>query len=976
MTALIGFLFLLSGAIGLGYEIVWIKILALHFGNSAWSISAVVAAFMAGLGVGSWWAGRKIRRIQNPLRVYAWLELCIAAFGVLSIPVFENVDRLLGPLYLALENHFYVFVFVRLIFAFVILIVPTFLMGASLPVLIAALIKKNDFDRTVGFLYGINTVGAALGVYLTGFFLLPFLGIRATLYVLVIGGILVGALAWGFSRQSQETGTTRESQHEESAPRIPILFYVAALSGGAIGIFFEIAWARLLAPIVGSSTYAFSIILTTFLIGIGLGGLIVSRGGLSRKSAQSYIGIFISTAALATVLGLFLVNHLPDMFLRLARASGRHMAVFFLFQGVLAGTLMLLPTLCLGIVLPLCMVSQDYVGRIYAANTIGSILGSLLAGFVFLPLVGVRNSIVIIAATGICIGLVLIYLDKRVSLRWKRSVLGFIGLFLAVIIFLNPTVDSAYLQQGFFRRVLSSEAPSDKIGPTKPYLLFTRDGITSTVAVYRVSGGTWLTVNGKADASTLGDMGTQYLLGHLPLAFSPQAKKVCVIGFGSGATVNAIAGHAIEQIDVVELEPAVLETAGYFASVNDNILTDPRVRVHVEDGRTFLKYRQEVYDFIISEPSNPWIVGVGSLFTTEFYRSVKKRLAPGGVFCQWIQNYEMSDETRGTMLSTLAAEFNHVQLFSNRGDLICIATNHPVQIDREAVAKMFKNPGFRRTAARLDIENPYDLFVGYLSSFPENFEPYQSHQRNTDDNHWLEFHAPFEMYQGLSPTAHLLPPAVYIEQFQKIFFPNESKDRIVLGLAGAIHKLRPYARSRIESMQTVVSSAETKRALAQLLVNTEKRWKLYENVQADVQQAALLYGERKNKEALALLAKYRGEKIRDSGLYRIQADALFALKQIDQSIELFHKAIQLQPDDYLSYTGLGVAYMAKNNLDGAAKYLRAAVELNPYYALARINAGLLLLQTKRFSELEHFTAISKKILSPDQFAEYQRVVVR
>lgn len=983
MTSLIGLLFFFSGAIGLGYEIVWIKILSLHFGNSAWSISAVVAAFMAGLGLGSWQAGRAARNVSRPLRAYAWLEFGIALFGLLSIPVFEHYDRFMAPLYVLLENHPVLFVLARLVLAFAVLIVPTFLMGASLPVLVQGLSAKGRFERVVSFLYGINTLGAAGGTLVTGFFLLPHAGIRFTLCLLAAGGFLIGALAWGVSRNAGVARPRGAKKPLRSALpfRLPWSVLVAAFVSGALGIFYEVGWARLLVPIIGSSTYAFSIILITFLIGIGLGSLVVGEIKSFSKAAEGFIGVSIALTALTAVAGLFVVDHLPYFFVNLVALAKQNMPLFFMAQCVLAGSLMFLPTFFLGVTLPLCMAylsdpangAVEGVGRVYAVNTIGSILGSLLAGFVFLPYVGVRLSVLIISGGGLIIGLVLFYRESRVPLRIRQAGTLLIAFAAVGLYALKPVFDVANLQRGYFRAVQAHPViPSGAL----PDLLFIRDGVTSTVSVFRSPETTILVVNGKPDASTTGDLGAQYLIGHMPLAFNPSAKKACVIGYGSGATVNAVAGYPVEKIDVVELEPAVLEASPFFESVNDNVLADPRVHVHVEDGRTFLKYRKDIYDVIISEPSNPWIAGIGSLFTTEFYGDVKRRLSPDGVFCQWIQDYEVSDETRNAMLNTLADVFPSIHLFHQKGDLIVVASNGPVRVAPPELAKRHDLPGVKKTLGRLNIKTPFEFFIGYLASFPEDRPLYASPYRNTDDNLWLEFRAPLEMYRGASATLSPLPPALVFERFRALLFDGMPADGLALGLAEALYQLRPYAAYRIEAMRPFVSSPSIRRRLDQLVAAAGEKKKTIERTQDAVLKATGYLSDGKPQAALDVLNDLVHVDSRENTVYRLRGEAFFQLRKMDEAKASYRRAIELNPDDYVAHALLGIACLITRDEAAGEKSLQNAVQLNPGYLPARVNLGIRYVLTNRERELERLTADSRKFLSKEKYAEYVRLLQR
>ena len=267
MVFFAGFLFLLSGAAALAYEVVWVKLLTLQFGSAAWSISTVVASFMAGLGAGGAWAGRRADRIQRPLRAYALLELGIALFGMISVPLLKNIARILDPLYKLTDGYFALFVLLQFLLSFAMLAVPTFLMGASLPLLIVAVSKEEAFRRSVALFYGINTLGAAVGTLVTGFIFLPVLGISAAVWVAVVAGILVAGGAMLLDRRMGPRPASMEHRRSASNAQMPRLLLAALAIAGCLGLCYQIAWTRLLIPVVGSSVYAFTIILTTVLLG-------------------------------------------------------------------------------------------------------------------------------------------------------------------------------------------------------------------------------------------------------------------------------------------------------------------------------------------------------------------------------------------------------------------------------------------------------------------------------------------------------------------------------------------------------------------------------------------------------------------------------------------------------------------------------------------------------------------------------------
>jgi spermidine synthase len=562
-----GFLFFISGAVGLLYQVVWIKSLSYQLGNSAWSISTVVASFMLGLGIGSWYAGKKTDAMRFPFRTYGIIEIGIALFGIISLPLLNHLWVLITPLYDLSSQHPGLFMVIRLLLVFALLFIPTALMGASLPVLVVGLSRVSGFEKTVGLLYGINTLGAAAGVLLTGFLLLPKVGMKITVWIACLLGVLVGSISIVWQKYSQEQDQRSEPAGNTSKSKISWALLLIVFLSGALSLFYEMSWTRLLSPIFGSSTYAFSLILTTFLIGIGLGGLIASQQWINRWPYRRLLSVLIIATSISVLLGLWIVDYLPALFLKMAFYFKNNFSLFFLGQGLLASSLVFLPTLLLGITLPLAIIGfkneqnseGEAVGEIYLANTLGAIVGSLLAGFVILPRFGAQQAVVLAAVIGVLAAVLFARTNKSISDQEKNfwAIAGFM-VFVLVFVF-PPRINMRQLHGGVFRTIRDVNQES-KVA-TQPSLLYLREGHGCTVTVYRSNSDTFLKVNGKTDASMHGDLGTQYLLAHLPMFFSVDPKKICIIGLGSGATLRAVAGHNVKKIDVIELESAVLGAA-------------------------------------------------------------------------------------------------------------------------------------------------------------------------------------------------------------------------------------------------------------------------------------------------------------------------------------------------------------------------------------------------------------------------------
>lgn len=792
--------FILSGATSLMLEVAWSKELSYLLGNSLHGVSTVVAAFMAGLALGSAVASRIERRVANPVWAYGAFQLAIGGYALVSLPLFRALEPGLRGLFVAAGAGSGPGILLRFAVVFLLLGLPVVLMGMTLPLLARAMTSGGArLERGGGLLYGLNTIGACCGTMLAGYGLVPALGLLRTTWV---AGVLdLGTAALAMFWLAPALGTQRNAVPSTTAgagwtPAQYLLAAIFALSG-AIAMVYEVAWFRLLSLTLGPSVYAFSCMLAVYLAGIGLGSTLAAPI-IGRWSGVRTVAVLQCALAALGLGGLFLADRLPDAHLaaqaRLLPALGT--TGFALGQAWVAMCLVFLPCLASGAVFPALLRAMEeasakresnaaaMVGRLYFGNTLGAILGSLLAGFVLIPRLDLWRAIEIAGvASAVLAGLAFFVESILRDAREARGVhgardvrdvrdardgesrrgpgrtwgvralaiaptLAAIALALAV-----PKFDPVLWNRGLYRESVSGEAEQPRGPRLSPGdLLFAREGLNASVAVFRVEGGATLYVSGKPDASTnRGDTPTQLLLGHLPVLCTSSPERVLVIGYGSGMTVGAVLTHEeVRTVDAVELEPAVIEASPYFESINRRPLADPRCHLTVEDGRLFLEESSSTYDVITSEPSNPWMAGIANLFTTDFYREVRGRLRPHGVFAQWIQNYRISDQAFQTILASLQAEFPHLLVFQvNLGDFMVLASNDPIQLPWPVLEQRFAQPEVRRTLAEVGIASPLDL--GYFLLLPEEAtERFAAAgaRRNTDDNVWLEHRMPIELVRS------------------------------------------------------------------------------------------------------------------------------------------------------------------------------------------------------------------------------------
>lgn len=767
--------FVASGAAGLILEIVWSKYLSLLMGNSIYGVSTVVAAFLGGLGLGAWIGGRVAARAREPLLLYARLEAAVGLLALLSPLGYLGSRPLFASLYSATGGAGAVFLTVRFLLLFVALLAPTIAMGASLPLLVSDLTRRGAaFASSIGSLYALNTAGAVLGVASAGFLLIPILGLWRTAVVAAALDLLVAVVVMrGRPAPPPFFQGAPASRGENPTPSFlsRLIIPVFALSGFT-AILYEIAWTRILSVPLGGMVYALSAILGLYLLGIAVGSTIAER--LLRRFPVPVVlfGIFQLLLGMSVALGSHLFGLVPGWETSLIVSSIGSALRLFAGETAIAALFVLPPALMLGALFPLAAAIRQggrgeagaSVGAVYAANTFGSIAGSLATGFLLIPWLGAMNALLGAAAINASIGALALWLGEgKPAPRRLFAALAAAGIVLFGFV-ARPAWPAQRMSLGFTRLLRAyrfsasghGEAVAREMIATSgspqgsEQLRFYREGRLATVAVLESPGRMALIVNGKPDATTgTGeDMMTQVMLGQIPLLLAPRARDVCIIGYGSGVTTHSVLTHPVREALTVEIERAVIDAAPYFRDGAFDPLSDPRSRLLVEDAGTFLRSTSRRFDVIISEPSNPWLAGIGDLFTREFYDQARSRLEPGGLFCQWLQCYEISPQTMWTIFRTLSSRFQsgHVFFFRPSNDLVIIASpDRDLLLDPGTMTAAFGRKEVADDLARVEVVSIPDLLRYYRGSLQRIARMGGDGPINTDDNGWLEHRAPLDL---------------------------------------------------------------------------------------------------------------------------------------------------------------------------------------------------------------------------------------
>jgi spermidine synthase len=795
--------FLASGAAGLMHEVVWTRLLGHLFGVSSFAISTVLAAYMGGLALGSWWIGTRTRRLRDTRRVYAWLELAIGACG-LAVPfALDLAEPLYGAVWRRFHFSFGVFSALRFLIASAILIVPTALMGATLPVLADYFARRDGRRIAPQWLYTLNLVGAVAGVAIAGFVLMPGLGMWGTIVTAAAVNIAVAvgvlALPVAAADLPPAPGAAVETAEAPKRPRraapLPSAasallstphVLLAAFVSGLVSLSTQVAWSRLLTLIVGSTTYAFTAVLLVYLVSLGAGSAIASRVDDRSRAGAALAGAYAASALLAVVAVQF-VHALPTWYLGLFSIWGPEVPNGIVLRGIAtAFAVMFPPIVCAGMVLPLALVAgrpEDArdtgaaVGRIYAVNTLGSIAGAILGGFVLVPTIGTRATILSMALVAAATALACALALPRPA--WLRSATIAAALPVVFALLVGRPWDAARLHMGVFeaarhiggpeglRRRLESDR-GDALGER----LYAREGRSASVIVTQLGPVRGMKIDARANASDdVGDMATQVMLAQYPLLLAPEPKDVFIVGWGSGVTVgSALQFPGVESVTAVELEPAVVEASQHFRHVNHDPLSDPRTRLFEDDARHILLASEDTYDVIISEPPHPWVSGVANLFTRDFYEMAARRLREDGIFAQWVQSYQISFEMYQSILATFRSVFPEAIIFYvvNSYDTILIGSKTPLRLDLERLEARWRDPAVAADLARVGMVEPGYLLAGISMGPAGVAEITRGAPINTDDNMRVEFAASrgttaeagsvlWELESRATPIEDLLP---------------------------------------------------------------------------------------------------------------------------------------------------------------------------------------------------------------------------
>ena len=767
-TPLIGGLFFFSGFAALVYQVVWMRHLSLFFGSDVYAAAITLSVFMGGLSLGSWLAEKFVDRLARPLLAYGLIEILIGGYAFFFTKLLHAFTPVLREIYASsFESAPLAYQGVRIAVAAAVLLVPTTLMGATLPLVVTGFVQRDsELGRYSGLFYAINTLGALVGTLVAAFGLIPSQGISRTTLIAVVINLVVGG---GVTLVGAKTPTTKSAPADETSAteasgwkyqdRAARAALIAIGISGMAALALEVVWTRILTLSFSGTVYSFSIMLASFLFGIFYGSRRASKMIDAHPNPVRYFGLLeMSLGFFVAALGL-LSYIAPAVFAilvwGLTHLAGNNFAFgSIVAQFIVAGLFILWPTILLGATFPaavrICTRNAQQAGsgaaRVYAMNTAGAVLGALLAGFALIPAVGSRNSLIVLAVIFLLNGLYLLRsTGERKPWRGVRVVLPIFGTaIVSVIVLLLPrqTVANYGLQKN-----------------TRPEMIYHGEGVAHSVDVVRAANrDIIMMVDGNTEADTSFIQRRHFILkGHLPLLLHPAPRDVAVVGLGLGITLSATERNPeVHRIQLIELTPEMPKAHQHLEELTGGVLKSPKVNLRIDDGRNFFAMTDRQFDMITADPIHPRISGVGYLYTEDYYRSIRRRLKPGGVVCQWMPMYNISRESFDSAFRTFAHVFENATFWYVRGHGLFVATVEPVAIDYGRLKERAAAAPVAKDLASIEIQGSAQ-FLSHLLMGPAQIRNYLASSKsptlNTDDNAHLEYATPFEF---LHPTKEIV----------------------------------------------------------------------------------------------------------------------------------------------------------------------------------------------------------------------------
>ncbi len=1025
--------FFLSGMTALTYEILWMRMISRIIGGAPFAISTILVVFMGGLGVGSFLASRKADSLEpgRLIRIYGFLELGIGVFA-LCVPV---LLWLIKWVYVATYDSLfeYTLFYNLLIFAgaLLVLCVPAIFMGATLPILCRFYVGSlSELGTHTGRLYGINTVGGAVGSFICGFWLIAALGVYGAMILAVVVNIGIGLTCISLGKgkllgkdhfpapaaqKTQAKPVAAASVAPPSSPERTGALAIFAVSGFC-AMAYQVLWVKLLGLMIGPTTYSFTIVLVTFILGLAIGNLVF--GILADRTRHVFLMLIATQvgAALSALLVSQLLGQGQLFFAKLLYAFSDSFALQSLTKGLTLFAFMMIPTFFLGACFPLAVkiYTQSLskvghaVGVAYAVNTAGAVLGSFCAGFVLIPLLGKEVSFSLVTGLQLAVPLLagLILFRDSVRLPSPRQAAMVLALVAGIALCVHfPSWNRLTLATGKYHRFeelrileIVSDGPgwitslfkgADILAELEPgQLVYYGDGIGGFTTVLKYPGPMGdveysMANSGKMDASSRGDMKTQTLLAHFPMLFSREAQNVMVLGLASGITAGEVLHYPVKRIDVIDINDRVFEGATFFNPWNNGVLTDPRTRLIVQDGMAHLTLTKNAYDVIISEPSNPWMAGMATLFTHDFFTLAKDRLTERGIYVQWFHCYQMDWETFALVGRTFADVFPNSLLVTAEPaglgrDYLFVGFKGKTSLD---MTQAQKNIVHTQKSSNVRLAYPELL---YRMIVAEDLKAlFGEGLLNYDDRPHLEYAAPKLMYGGAEAQSEILRrllagrrvSAATAEGYDKVMRDDTARVdyadyalSVFSPFAGMVDEqgLKGEKRDRFKKM--IINYCGQNILDLGVLSDTEFispcRAAQIAGIEAKLEGApdpalshyflGRLYQDNGQPDkALGHYAESIRLKTNDADRYNDYGTLLDEQGRRDEARAQFARALALRPNFLLATGNMAYSYLKEGKLDEAARYFQRVLELQPDLAAAHYQLGSIAYQKGNEKEAVH-----------------------
>ncbi len=777
-------LFFVSGGAGLIYEVVWMRKLSLFFGSDIFASSITLAAFMGGLALGGYICGFFIDKIRNHIFCYGVLEILIGLYAISFSKFLGFFDPLIAFTYTYLfETMPLLYQFLRGCIAFIVLIIPTIMMGATLPIILKVFTPDaSKFGRIAGHFYAINTFGALFGVLLAGFITMPLYGLRVTNIIAIGLNIFIGLAcilipqirnyraSFDVNANAIQSNTNTVTECPKGVSERQLNWkkaaYIAIGVSGFGGLALEVVWVKILIQSFSANVYSFSLMLISFLLGIALGSKLVSRHLDSLESSINLLAKIEIAIALSVVILACLSYAIPTMFGIFVWGTTAISVKLFSFASVagalIISVLFMLPSaILLGAAFPSALKiynlnfasTGENSGHIVFINTFGAVSGALITGLVLIPLIGSKNSLLVLGIIFFINGL---YVHQSISNNLVATLKKFAIQACILAVF---AIATAFIPNQI---VLNYNMQKN----THPNVVYHAEGISGVVDVIKNPGNkVILSIDGNIEADTsLKQLRHFILKAHLPLMLSSNAQEVLIVGLGLGITTSSVLKHPdVKRVDVVELLPSVLVAQKYLTDINGDMLLNPKLNIRIDDGRNFLKFTKNKYDLITADPIHPRISGVGVLYTKEYYRLMCDRLKDSGVVLQWMPLYSISDKSFEIAVRTMAEVFSNTSVWYVPGHILFLGTKTDRAVfDYEILKGKFQDKNVASDLKSIGINNISDLLRLQIMS-PEQLNNFLNRNLsnkivNTEDFPYLEYHTPFEYLTSAEENIRVLLP--------------------------------------------------------------------------------------------------------------------------------------------------------------------------------------------------------------------------